>query len=49
VQSCPVDAIRFSRNSYLVGTTRQSFELDLLERLRNPVDVSQRHSKRAQA
>jgi NADH-quinone oxidoreductase subunit I len=49
VQSCPVDAIRFSRNSYLVGTTRQSFELDLLARLRNPVDASQRPDKSAQA
>ena len=46
VQSCPADAIRFSRNAYLVGTTRQSFELDLLARLRDPVDASQRHSKR---
>jgi NADH-quinone oxidoreductase subunit I len=45
VQSCPVDAIRFSRNSYLVGTTRQSFELDLLARLRNRVEASQRHDK----
>jgi NADH-quinone oxidoreductase subunit I len=34
VQSCPADAIRFSRNAYLVGTNRQSFELDLLARLR---------------
>jgi NADH-quinone oxidoreductase subunit I len=33
VQICPADAIRFSRNAYLVGTTRQSFELDLLARL----------------
>jgi formate hydrogenlyase subunit 6/NADH:ubiquinone oxidoreductase subunit I len=49
VQSCPADAIRFSRNAYLVGTTRQSFELDLLARLRNPVDASQRHDKSAQA
>jgi NADH-quinone oxidoreductase subunit I len=40
VQICPVDAIRFSRNAYLVGTTRQDFELDLLARLRNPVDAS---------
>ncbi|MGE5257643.1 MAG: 4Fe-4S binding protein [Hyphomicrobiales bacterium] len=35
VQSCPVDAIRFSRNAYLVGTTRQSFDLDLLARLKS--------------
>ncbi len=35
VQICPVDAIRFSRNAYLVGTTRQSFELDLLARLKS--------------
>ena len=49
VQSCPVDAIRFSRNAYLVGTTRQSFELDLLARLRNRVDASQRHDKSAPA
>ncbi|MCU0561912.1 MAG: 4Fe-4S binding protein [Desulfobacterales bacterium] len=39
VQSCPVEAIRFSRNAYLVGTTRQDFDLDLLARLRNPVDA----------
>jgi hypothetical protein len=30
-----VDAIRFSRNAYLVGPTRQSFELDLLARLKS--------------
>jgi hypothetical protein len=30
-----VDAIRFSRNAYLVGTTRQSFDLDLLARLKS--------------
>jgi NADH-quinone oxidoreductase subunit I len=35
VQSCPVAAIRFSRNAYLVGTSRQSFELDLLARLKS--------------
>jgi NADH-quinone oxidoreductase subunit I len=35
VQTCPVDAIRFSRNAYLVGTTRQSFDLDLLARLKS--------------
>lgn len=34
VQGCPVGAIRFSRNVYLVGTSRQAFELDLLEMLR---------------
>ena len=35
VEICPVDAIRFSRNAYLVGTTRQSFDLDLLARLKS--------------
>jgi len=35
VQTCPVDAIRFSRNAYLVGTTRQSFDLDLMARLKS--------------
>jgi NADH-quinone oxidoreductase subunit I len=36
VQICPVDAIRFSRDAYLVSTDRPSLELDLLERLRTP-------------
>jgi len=40
VQSCPVDAIRFSRNSYLVGTTRQHFELDLLARLKSQAQAA---------
>jgi NADH-quinone oxidoreductase subunit I len=35
VQSCPVDAIRFSRNVYLVGTSRATFDIDLLARLRS--------------
>lgn len=39
VQSCPVDAIRFSRNSYLVGLSRPDFDLDLLARLRNRVEA----------
>jgi NADH-quinone oxidoreductase subunit I len=39
VQICPVDAIRFSRNAYLVGTNRQSFELDLLARLKSQADA----------
>jgi hypothetical protein len=30
-----VDAIRFSRNIYLVGTTRGTFDIDLLARLRS--------------
>ena len=34
VQNCPVDAIRFTGNAYLVGTTRQTFDIDLLARLR---------------
>jgi NADH-quinone oxidoreductase subunit I len=38
VQSCPVDAIRFTGNAYLVGTTRQTFEIDLLGRLRQRAD-----------
>jgi hypothetical protein len=29
-----VDAIRFPGNAYLVGTTRQTFDIDLLARLR---------------
>lgn len=33
VQSCPVDAIRFTGNAYLVGTSRQTFDIDLLARL----------------
>jgi NADH-quinone oxidoreductase subunit I len=37
VQSCPVGAIRFSRNAYLIGTTRKHFELDLLARLKTPM------------
>ncbi len=39
VQSCPTDAIRFSRNAYLVGTDRQAFDIDLLERLRRKADA----------
>jgi NADH-quinone oxidoreductase subunit I len=35
VQSCPVDAIRFSKNVYLVGTSRGEFDIDLLARLRS--------------
>jgi NADH-quinone oxidoreductase subunit I len=35
VQNCPVEAIRFSRNVYLVGDSRQDFEIDLLARLRS--------------
>jgi NADH-quinone oxidoreductase subunit I len=34
VQNCPADAIRFTGNAYLVGTTRQTFDIDLLARLR---------------
>jgi NADH-quinone oxidoreductase subunit I len=34
VQNCPVDAIRFTGNAYLVGTTRKAFDIDLLARLR---------------
>lgn len=48
VQSCPVDAIRFSRNAYLVGTSRQSFELDLLARLKSQA-ASARGAAPAQA
>jgi NADH-quinone oxidoreductase subunit I len=36
VQICPVEAIRFSRDAYLVSTERQALDLDLLERLRSP-------------
>lgn len=42
VQSCPADAIRFSRNAYLVGTSRQAFDIDLLERLRRKADAVQK-------
>lgn len=35
VQSCPADAIRFSRNAYLVGTSRDTFDIDLIARLRD--------------
>jgi NADH-quinone oxidoreductase subunit I len=41
VQSCPADAIRFSRNAYLVGTQRQAFDIDLLERLRRKTGAVQ--------
>ncbi|MFH0810477.1 MAG: NADH-quinone oxidoreductase subunit I [Pseudomonadota bacterium] len=34
VESCPVDAIRFSANYNLAGFTREEFHLDLLQRLR---------------
>ena len=37
---CPVDAIRFSRNAYLVGTSRQNFELDLLARLKSQASAT---------
>jgi NADH-quinone oxidoreductase subunit I len=40
VQSCPVGAIRFSRNAYLIGTVRQHFELDLLARLKASMESS---------
>lgn len=36
VQICPVAAIRFSRDAYLVSTARETLELDLLKRLRSP-------------
>jgi len=34
VQSCPVGSLKFSRDSYLAGTSRKDFEFDLLQRLR---------------
>lgn len=34
VQNCPVDAIRFTGNAYLVGRSREAFAIDLLGRLR---------------
>lgn len=37
VQSCPADAIRFSRNSYLAGKDRKDFEFDLIARLKSQV------------
>lgn len=33
VQSCPVGSLKFSRDSYLAGTSRKDFEFDLLQRL----------------
>jgi NADH-quinone oxidoreductase subunit I len=38
VQSCPADAIRFSRNSYLAGAARACFEFDLIARLQDQAD-----------
>jgi NADH-quinone oxidoreductase subunit I len=40
VQGCPVGAIRFSRNSYLIGTSRADFQLDLIERLRRQASAA---------
>ena len=34
VQNCPVDAIKFSKDVYLAGRSRQDFEYDLLARLK---------------
>ena len=35
VQGCPVGSLKFSRDVYLVGRSRQEFEFDLLERLKS--------------
>lgn len=35
VMSCPADAIRFSQNINIAGTSRQDFVFDLIERLRS--------------
>lgn len=35
VQVCPVNALRFSHEVYLAGTSRSDFEFDLLARLRS--------------
>jgi NADH-quinone oxidoreductase subunit I len=34
VQCCPVGSLKFSRDSYLAGASRQDFEFDLLQRLK---------------
>jgi NADH-quinone oxidoreductase subunit I len=35
VQGCPVGSLAFSRDAYLVGTSREDFQFDLLARLRS--------------
>lgn len=35
VEVCPVKSLRFSNDIYLVGTSRDDFKFDLLERLRS--------------
>jgi len=40
VQTCPVDSLEFSTNSYLAGFTREEFIFDLLERMRNKQKAS---------
>jgi NADH-quinone oxidoreductase subunit I len=40
VQTCPVDAIRFSRHVYYVGSERADFELDLIARMKSPQSPS---------
>ena len=35
VQTCPVGSLKFSRDSYLAGTSRKDFEFDLLQRLKD--------------
>lgn len=39
IDSCPVDSIRFSNNIYLTGLSREDFNLDLLERLKNQAEA----------
>jgi NADH-quinone oxidoreductase subunit I len=40
VQSCPVGALKFSRDAYLAGTSRKDFEFDLLQRLKSISSLS---------
>ncbi len=40
VQTCPVDSLEFSTNSYLAGFTREEFVFELLERMRKKYKAS---------
>ena len=40
VQSCPVDAIRFSQNAYFIATDRKDFDVDLISRLKAQAKAS---------
>jgi len=39
VQNCPVSSLRFSTNAYAAGFSREEFEFDLMERLRQQAAV----------